>query len=107
MGQAMIRVSGLMASSVAALAVFSVSAPVRAELAPADALMKARANCLTSVAKVVGLPRASLKVSKQTSDGSGISVDVTVPKATAPWGCHTDRHGTVKDVHFKGSEGSL
>lgn len=69
--------------------------------------MKSRSNCLTSVAKVVGLPRASLKVIKQTSDGSGISVDVTVPKATAPWGWLTDRYGTVKDVHFKGSEGAL
>jgi hypothetical protein len=47
------------------------------------------------------------KVIQQTSDASGISVDVKVPKATAPWGCLTDRQGKVKDVYFKGSEGAL
>jgi hypothetical protein len=59
------------------------------------------------VAKVVGIPGGSLKVIRQTSEASGISVDVKVPKATAPWACLTDRHGKVKDVHFKGSEGAL
>jgi hypothetical protein len=48
-----------------------------------------------------------LQVIRQTSDASGISVDVKVPNATAPWGCQTDRQGTVNDVHFKGSEGAL
>lgn len=107
MGQAMIHVSRFMAPCVAALAAVAMSSPVRAEPATPDALKKARSNCLTSVAKVVGLSRASLKVIKQTSDGSEISVDVSVPKATAPWGCLTDRQGTVEDVHFKGSEGAL
>jgi hypothetical protein len=55
----------------------------------------------------VGLPSSNLKVIQQTSDASGISTDVKVPKATAPWGCLTDRQGKVKDVHFKGSEGAL
>ena len=45
--------------------------------------------------------------SEAVSDASGISVDVKVPKATAPWGCRTDRQGKVQDVHFKGSEGAL
>jgi len=48
-----------------------------------------------------------LKVIHQISDASGISMDVRVPKATAPWGCRTDRQGKVQDVHFKGTEGAL
>jgi hypothetical protein len=45
--------------------------------------------------------------SEADSDASGISLDVKIPKATAPWGCRTDRQGMVQDVHFKGSEGAL
>jgi hypothetical protein len=73
----------------------------------ASAVSKARSNCLASVAQVVGLPSSRLAVIVQTSNAAGSSVDVKVPKATAPWGCLTDRQGTVKDVHFKGSEGAL
>jgi hypothetical protein len=82
-------------------------APVRAQAVASDALIKARRNCLASVARTVGLPATRLQVIRQTSDASGISVDVKVPNATAPWGCQTDRQGTVNDVHFKGSEGAL
>jgi hypothetical protein len=56
---------------------------------------------------VVGVPRGNLKVINQISDASGINADVRVPKATAPWGCRTDRQGKVLDVYFKGSEGAL
>ena len=98
------RVVVTAALSVAAAALL---APVRAESVAADALIKARSNCLASVAKVVGLPSNRLKVIRQTSDASGISVDLKVPNATAPWGCLTDRKGKVGDVHFKGSEGAL
>jgi len=90
-----------------ALAASAFLSPVRAQSVSADALTKARSNCLASVAKTVGLPASRLKVSRQTSDASGISVDVKVPNAMAPWGCLTDRHGKVEDVHFKGSEGAL
>ena len=90
-----------------ALAAFSFVAPARAQVVSADVLTKARNNCLTSVAKTVGIPHSNLKVIQQTSNTSGVSVDVKVPKATAPWGCLTDRQGKVKDVYFKGSEGAL
>ena len=107
MGKAMIRFSLVIAPTVAALAVLVLEAPGRAQSVSADALLKANNNCLTSVAKVVGLPRASLKVIGHKSDSSGISIDVKVPKAIAPWGCLTDRQGKVEDVYFKGSEGAL
>ena len=107
MGKTVIRISGVVATTALVLAAFGFEAPVRAQSVSADVLLKAKSNCLTSVAKVVGIPHGSLKVIQQTSDGPEISVDVKVPKATAPWGCVTDRQGKVKDVDFKGSEGAL
>ncbi len=95
------------AATALAMATFAFEAPVRAQSVSADALLKAKNNCLASVAKTVGIPRGNLKVIQQTSNASGISVDVKVPKATAPWGCLTDRQGKVEDVYFKGSEGAL
>lgn len=107
MGKAVIRSCGVIATTVVALVTAGFTAPVRAQSVSADVLLKAKNNCLTSVAKIVGIPRGNLKVIQQTSDASKISVDVKVPKATAPWGCLTDRQGKVKDVYFKGSEGAL
>ena len=103
----MSRFSGMIAATAALLGTWAFDAPVRAQSVSADALLKAKNNCLTSVAKTVGIPRSKLKVIQQRSDASGITVDVKVPKATAPWGCLTDRQGKVEDVHFKGSEGAL
>ena len=82
-------------------------APVRAHSVVTDAVIKAKSNCLASVAKTVGLPSSYLRVIQHTINASGISVDVKVSKATAPWACLTDRQGKVQDVHFKGSEGAL
>jgi hypothetical protein len=107
MGKAMIRFSSIVATTVLAQTAVGFFTPAQAQSVSADSLTKAKNNCLTSVAKVVGTPRDSLKVTHQISDASGISVDVKVPKATAPWGCRTDRQGKVQDVHFKGSEGAL
>jgi septum formation topological specificity factor MinE len=107
MGKTVIRLSCVMTTTFVALAAAMIVVPARAQSVSSDVLTKARNNCLTSVAKVVGSPRSSLKVIQQTSNASGISVDVKVPKATAAWGCLTDRQGKVEDVHFKGSEGAL
>ena len=107
MGKAVIRCSSVMATTVVALAAAGFVAPAQAQSVSADTLTKAKNNCLTSIAKVINGPRGSLKVIHQMSDASGISVDVKVPKATAPWGCRTDRQGKVEDVHFKVSEGAL
>jgi hypothetical protein len=107
MGKAVIRCASVTAATAVALAAAGFVVPAQAQSVSADTLMKAKNNCLTSVAKTVGIPHSNLKVIQQTSDASGISVDVKVPKATAPWGCRTDRQGKVQDVHFKGSEGAL
>jgi hypothetical protein len=101
------RSSRLMAVAALAWVCSAFVAPLRAQAMAADALTKARSNCLASVAKVVGLPSSRLKVIRQTSDASGSSVDVKVPNATAPWGCLTNLQGKVEDVSFKGSEGAL
>ncbi len=107
MGQAVIRCSSILFTVVVAIAAATFTAPAQAQSVSADVQKKARDNCIASVAKVVGVPRSSLKVIHQTSEPSGFSLDVKVPKATAPWGCLTDRQGSVKDVYFKGSEGAL
>jgi hypothetical protein len=101
------RCSRVMATTALVLAISVFASPGRAQSVASDALTKARSNCLASVASTVGLPAGRLKVLRQTRDASGISVDVQVPNATAPWGCLTDRQGKVEDVHFKGSEGAL
>ena len=103
----MIRLSCVIPTAVVALVATGFVAPVHAQSVSANVLTKAKNNCMASVAKVVGVPPGSLKVIHQSTNPSGISVDVKVPKATAPWGCLTDRQGKVEDVHFKGSEGAL
>ena len=103
----MIHFARVISATALALAALAFHAPVRAQSVSSDALRKTRANCLSAVAKTVGIPQSNLKVIQQTSDASGISTDVKVPKATAPWGCLTDRQGKVKDVLFKGPEGAL
>lgn len=107
MGKTMSRNARAIATAFVALAAHAFVAPVGAQPVSSDALTKARDNCLTSIAKTVGSPRRNLKVIRQTSDASGIRIDVKVPNATAPWGCLTNRQGKVEDVHFKGSEGAL
>ena len=107
MAHRMTHCSPLIPTAVLAVVAAVSLSPVRAQSVSAQALTKAKSNCLASVAKTVGLPASRLKVIRQTSDASGISVDVKVPSATAPWGCLTDRQGKVEDVHFKGSEGAL
>lgn len=103
----MTRFSFLAVASTVALTANAFVPSARAQPIAADALTKARNNCLTTVANTLGIPRANLKVIRQTSDTSGISVDVNAPKATAPWGCLTDRQGKVENVYFKGPEGVL
>lgn len=103
----MARCSRLIPTAILAFMAAVSLSPVRAQSVSAEALAKAKSNCLASVAKTVGLPASRLKVIRHASDASGISVDVKVPSATAPWGYLTDRQGKVEDVHFKGSEGAL
>jgi hypothetical protein len=107
MGMTMFRCSPLIWTAALALTTSAFATSIHAQSHAADALIKARSNCLASVAKEVGLASSRLKVIQQTSDASGMSLDVKVPNATAAWGCLTDRQGKVKDVHFKGSEGAL
>jgi hypothetical protein len=61
--------------------------------------------CLAAVAKTVNLPRSKLSVQDVSTGESGISVMVTVPKATAPWSCLSDAKGQVSGVTFTGKDG--
>ena len=101
------RGSRLIPIAALALATSTLVTSWPARAVASDARITARSDCLASVPRTVGLPASRLTVIRQPSDASGISVDVKVPNAIAPWGCLTDRQGKVEDVHFKGSEGAL
>ena len=90
-----------------AMATTAFVAPGHAQSMASDPLVRARSNCLASIARVVGLPSSHLKVIDQTLEASGISIAIQVPNASAPWACRTDLQGQVEDVHFTGSEGAL
>ena len=66
----------------------------------ADAISKAKSNCLSAVARLVNRPRNSLRIIKARGDTSGVYVDIQVPTAQAPWSCLTSPKGEVEDVHF-------
>lgn len=63
--------------------------------------------CLAAVAKTVGVDRGKLSVIDTSEAQSGITVNVKVPDATAPWFCLSDRKGHIQDIRFTGSEGAL
>jgi hypothetical protein len=49
--------------------------------------------CLAKVAKTVGKPASSLKVTEVLSGEAGIGVTIKVPGASAPWSCLSDAEG--------------
>lgn len=61
--------------------------------------------CLAAVAKEVGVDVTKLKVKDVSEAESGISVQINVPEATAPWSCLSDKKGHVQGTTFTGSEG--
>lgn len=61
--------------------------------------------CLAKVAKTVGLPSSSLKVTEVLAGEAGIGVTIEVPGATAPWSCQSDAKGHVSGVMFTGRDG--
>jgi hypothetical protein len=61
--------------------------------------------CLTAVAKTVGVDSSKFKVIDVMESEAGIGVTITVPDATAPWSCLSDKKGHVQGTSFTGSEG--
>lgn len=61
--------------------------------------------CLAKVAKTVGKPSSTLKVTEVLASEAGIGVTIAVPGATAPWSCLSDAKGHVSGVTFTGKDG--
>jgi hypothetical protein len=61
--------------------------------------------CLAKVAKTVGKPISTLKVTEVLTGQAGIGVTIKVPGATAPWSCLSDAQGHVDNVSFTGKDG--
>jgi len=61
--------------------------------------------CLAKVAKTVGKPSSTLKVTEVLAGEAGIGVTIKVPGATAPWYCLSDAKGHVQSASFTGKDG--
>lgn len=61
--------------------------------------------CLAKVAKTVGKPSKTLKVTEVLAGEAGIGVTIKVPGATAPWYCLSDAKGHVQSASFIGKDG--
>ncbi len=61
--------------------------------------------CLARVAKTVGKPVGTLKVTEVLTGEAGIGVTIKVPGATAPWSCLSDAKGHVQGASFTGKDG--
>ena len=69
------------------------------------AISPAESNCLAAVANEVGVGDVStLRVEESEA---AIGVYVNVPGAEQPWLCLANRDGSVVEVRYTGSEGSL
>jgi hypothetical protein len=78
-------------------------------LAPtaADRATPAYQACVAAIAGQTGNPTSSVSVFKYVFSEAGTQVEASVPGATAPWRCLSANDGTVEEVMFTGSEGSL
>jgi hypothetical protein len=63
--------------------------------------------CLAAVAQKTGVDSSKLKITDVMAAEAGIGVSISVPDATAPWSCLSDKNGKVQGASFTGSEGKL
>ncbi len=82
---------------------FGSAAP--AHSSAASGTQVAEKACLAKVAKTVGKPSKTLKVTEVLTGQAGIGVTIKVPGATAPWFCLSDAKGHVDNVSFTGKDG--
>lgn len=94
----------------AALAGCVDTAPVAVtSIAPtaADRATPAYQACVGAIARQTGNRTADVSVFNYLFSEAGTQVEATIPGATAPWRCLASNDGTVEEVMFTGSEGSL
>lgn len=80
-----------------------------ASLAPtaADRATPAYQACVGAIARQTGNRTADVSVFNYLFSEAGTQIEATVPGANAPWRCLAANDGTVEEVMFTGSEGSL
>jgi hypothetical protein len=80
-----------------------------ASLAPtaADRATPAYQACVSAIARETGNRTADVSVFNYLFSEAGTQVEATIPGANAPWRCLAANDGTVDEVMFTGSEGSL
>jgi curli biogenesis system outer membrane secretion channel CsgG len=78
-------------------------------LAPtaADRATPAYQACVSAIARETGNRTADVSVFNYLFSEAGTQVEATIPGANAPWRCLAANDGTVEEVMFTGSEGSL
>lgn len=73
----------------------------------ADRATPAYQACVSAIARQTGNRTADVSVFNYLFSEAGTQVEATIPGATAPWSCLASNDGTVQQVMFTGSEGSL
>lgn len=73
----------------------------------ADRASPAYRSCVAAIARTTGQSTSDVSVFDIASSEAGTTVQATVSTAVAPWRCIASNDGTVQQVLFTGSEGSL
>lgn len=73
----------------------------------ADRATPAYQACVNAIARQTGNRTADVSVFNYLFSEAGTQVEATVAGANAPWRCIASNDGTVQQVMFTGSEGSL
>lgn len=73
----------------------------------ADRATPAYRACVNAIASQTGNRTADVAVFNYLFSEAGTQVEATVAGAVAPWRCIASNDGTVQQVMFTGSEGSL
>jgi hypothetical protein len=78
-------------------------------LAPtaADRATPAYQACVSAITSQTGNRTADVSVFKYLFSEAGTQIEATIPGAVAPWRCLAANDGTVAEVMFTDSEGSL
>lgn len=100
-------VSGLLTMLLLAGCVTDDTAVTTIAPTDADRAQPAYQACLAAIAKTTGRPAADIAIFDYSFSEAGTRVQASVAGAEAPWSCLAANDGTVEEVMYTGSEGSL
>jgi hypothetical protein len=87
----------------------STPSPVSNPIAPtaADRATPAYQACVAAIAGQTGNSQADIIVRQYLFSEAATRIEAGVPGANAPWRCVASNDGTVQEVMFAGTEGTL